>query len=222
MSEDYAKKAHTLFDKYYPIEIDTEIPFIEKKKLMNEWWNLHFKLLIESGLNRSDLKDIVENGIVKFRDGVQWFIDYLHENSIPLVILSANGVGDSIEMYLEKIECNHPNICRITNRFIWDEEGNAVSHYGPLINSHNKDETIINEIPEVYEKIKDQRNVILIGDCVGDIGMVEGFKHENLLKLGFLNHDPEKLIKNFEENYDVVILGDGDFSFVNNLIRELK
>lgn len=69
LTEDYARKAHALFDKYHPIEIDPSIPLQEKKKAMQEWWETHNKLLIDSELSRSNLEDIVKNGHVRFRGG---------------------------------------------------------------------------------------------------------------------------------------------------------
>ena len=56
-----------------------------------------------------------------------------------------------------------------------------------IITSWSKDETVLKEFPEIYNKIKDRKNVILIGDELGDVGMIEGFDYDNLLKIGFLN-----------------------------------
>jgi len=74
LSEDYAKKANALFEKYHPIEIDPKVSLEDKKKAMTEWWNIHNKLLISSGLSKKDLEDIVNNGHVKFREGVGDFL----------------------------------------------------------------------------------------------------------------------------------------------------
>ena len=46
LTSDYAKKAHTFYAKYHPIEIDPKIPWEEKKKAMYEWWTTHFDLLM--------------------------------------------------------------------------------------------------------------------------------------------------------------------------------
>jgi len=218
----YAEKAQGLFNKYHPIEVDSEIPLPEKRIKMQEWWNLHNKLLIESGLNKSDLKDIVKNGHVKFREGVPEFLDFVHKNDIPLVILSASGCGDAIQMFFQKIGKDYPNIVYVTNRFNWDKNGKAISTKGALIHCMNKDETVLEKIPEVYSLIKNKKNVILLGDSVGDLGMIEGFNYKNLLKIGFLNFDYNKSKEIFEDKFDIVLEGDGDFNFVNELIRELK
>ena len=221
LTEDYAKKAHALFDKYHPIEIDPSIPLQEKKKAMQEWWEAHIKLLIHSGLSKSDLKNIVKNGHVRFRKGVAEFLDFLNQYNIPLIIFSSSGCGDAIPIFFKNIGKNYPNIYYVTNHFNWDENGKAVSQKEPIIHCMNKDETILREIPNIYSKIQNRRNVLLLGDSISDLGMIEGFEYKTLLKIGFLNFDYDKLREKYKKNFDVVLEGDGDFNFVNNLIRDL-
>ncbi len=218
----YAEKAHALFDKYHPIETDPSIPMKEKKKAMQEWWSTHNRLLIKSGLRKSDLEDIVENGHVKFREGVPEFLDFLHEHDIPLVILSASGCGDAIQMYFKKYGKDTPNIHYVTNRFNWDEKGKALSPKKPFIHVMNKDETVLKEFPELYKIIKDRKNVILLGDSVSDLGMIGGFEYDHLIKVGFLNFEYNKFGDDFRKHFDIVLEGDGDFDAVNQLIRDLK
>ena len=121
LTKDYAEKANALFEKYHPIEIDPEISLEEKKEAMVEWWKVHNELLIKSGLSRKDLKSIVKSRGVKFREGVLEFLDYLNENSIPLVILSASGAGDAIPMFFEEVGKNYSNIFYVINEFNWNE-----------------------------------------------------------------------------------------------------
>lgn len=222
LTEGYAEKAHALFDKYHPIEIDPKIPLEEKKKAMQEWWETHNKLLIESGLSKLDLENIVKNGRVEFRDGAPEFLDFLYEHNIPLVILSASGCGDAIQLFFQKIGRDYPNIYCITNKFNWDKNGRVISTKGPIIHCMNKDEAILERIPEVYQAIKNRRNVILLGDSIGDLEMIKGFNYLNLLRIGFLNFDYDKSKEDYERNFDVVLEGDGDFNFVNTLIRDLE
>ncbi len=220
LTEDYSAKAHALFDKYHPIETNYSIPLDERKKAMQEWWEAHNKLLVKSGLSLKDLEDIVQNGHLKFREGVAEFLDFLHEQNIPLIIFSASGAGDVIELFFKKIGKNYSNIYYITNKFNWNENGKAISTKGTLIHSLNKDETILPDIPEVYQVVKNRRNVILLGDGIGDLGMITGFDYDNLIKIGFLNSPEFK--EEYEKNFDVILEGDGDFSFVNEIIKSLE
>jgi 5'-nucleotidase len=183
------RKHMLFFNKYHPIEINPDIPLKDKKKAMEEWWKSHIKLMIESGLSKSDLEDIIKNGPLKFREGVFEFLDILYKNSIPLVIISASGCGDAIPMFFEKYNKNYSNIYYITNFFNWEKNGKAVSFKGPIIHSMNKDEEVIKRFPKIYLKIKNRRNVVLLGDNVEDILMIHGFNYKNLLKIGFLNNE---------------------------------
>ncbi len=218
----YAEKAHELFNKYHAIEVDESIPFEERKKAMLEWWSLHHKLLIESGLKKSDLEDIAKNGWIKFRDGVLEFLDWLHEKNIPLVVLSASGCGEVVQMFFKHANKDYPNIYYVTNKLNWDENGKAVSAVDPIIHALNKDEMVLKQVPEVYEVIKDRKNVILLGDSLHDIGMIEGFDYDNLINIGFLNFDYNGFKELYLEKFDIVLEGDGDFGEVNKLIKELE
>ncbi len=216
ISKDYAKKAHELAEKYYPIEIDPTIPLEDKKGKMLEWWQAHFDLLIKSGLNKKHLRAIIEEDKIQFRDGVINFIDFLNKKNIPLIIISSSGVGDTIQMFLEKENKLYNNIHIITNTYEWDENGTAIKVKEPIIHVANKEETEVN-MPEV----KGKTNVFLLGDGIGDVKMIEGFEYNVLIKIGFLNEKIEESLGQYKENFDVVITNDGDFGFVNKLMREI-
>ncbi|MBU2576093.1 MAG: haloacid dehalogenase-like hydrolase [Nanoarchaeota archaeon] len=222
LSKGYSEKAHALFDKYHPIEIDASIPIEEKKKAMVNWWTSHFNLLIESGLSKKDLESVVASGISRLREGTKELFDYLHKENIPIVIISANGIGNVIPMILEKEKILYNNIYVITNLFEFYEDGKAFYKPKSLIHSMNKDETAVQDHPEIYEKIKDRKNVILIGDSLGDLEMTAGFEYESLLKIGFLNPGEEDNLEEYERNFDIIIKDDGDFSEINKLIKDIK
>lgn len=221
LTADYSEKAHALRDKYYPIEINPDISLKEKKKAMHDWWTTHFELLIKSGLNKRDLEKVVKSGKVKFRQGTLEFLDFLHANDIPTIILSSSGLGkDSISMYLENVGRLYDNIYIISNSFKWDKSGRVVSIKEPIIHSMNKDETSIKDFP-FYRKIRNRKNVLLLGDTLEDVGMIKGFKYDKLIKVGFLNEDVEKNLEKYKTVYDIVILNDGSMDYINKLMREI-
>jgi len=51
--------------------------------------------------------------------------------------------------------------------------------------------------------------------------MLDGFECENIIKIGFLNHDEESLFSEYQKRYDVIITKDGDMSFVCDFLREV-
>ncbi len=218
LTEDYTKKAQALRDKYYPIEINPNIPIEEKKKAMEEWWRTHKKLLIESGLNLKDVQDIVDNGNLEFREGAEEFFDLTHENKIPLIVFSSSGIGEAIILYFKKINKDYDNIHIITNSMNYNENGNAVSFKEPIIHVFNKGEIALKGLP-IMKELKNRKNVILLGDSLGDLDMVQGFDYDNLIKIGFYNYEEESL-EDFKKNFDVIILNDGKMDFVNDLIKQ--
>lgn len=221
LTPDYTEKAHALYNKYHAIEIDPNISRSEKEKKMHEWWTAHFNLLIKSGLNKRDIKKAVESGKVRLRDGFDEFLQILHSFGIPLVILSASGMGtEAISMYLEKEREGYDNIYIVSNVFDWDKDGNAIGVRQPIIHSHNKFESAIKNL-SFYEKIKERKNILLLGDSIEDANMVKGFDYDNLIKVGFLNEDVENNIKKNKKSYDAIILNDGSMGYVNDLLKEL-
>lgn len=219
---DYNAKSQALHKKYFAIETDPSIPKKEKMKAMKEWWEKQFALLIESGLNKKDIRHIVESGKTKLREGAASLILKLKENNIPLVIMSSSGLGgDAISMFLEKQGLLEDNIYIISNSFDWDKEGNAVSVKEPIIHGMKKYETAVQDYP-FFSRIEKRKNVLLMGDNIDDVGMIEGFDFDNLIKVGFLNKDPDKQKEGYyKENYDVVVLNDGSVGYINNLIDKI-
>lgn len=220
LTSEYAPEAHRLFDIYRPIEIDPNISQEVKNAKMHEWWRTHFDLLIKSGLNKKVIDEIVKKRTLQFREGALAFIDYLQAKDIPLVIMSA-APGDMIAEYLKQEDRLYDNVHIVANFFDFDEQGNVVNVKEPIIHSLNKHEIIIKDFP-VFDLIKNRKNVLLLGDGVDDVGMIEGFEYDNLIKVGFLNENAEENLEKFKENFDVILLYDASMDYVNNLIREIS
>jgi len=146
----------------------------------------------------------------------------------------SSGLGDVILELLKNDGLLYKNVHVITNLFEFDENGNAISYKEPVIHSMNKHETAIQNFP-IFDLIKDKKNIILLGDIIEDVGMIQGFEYDNIIKIGFLkennpfkkgltqNQDlkKEENIEKFKEFYDVIIMGEGDMGFVNQLMREI-
>jgi len=216
LTSDYISKAYALYDKYHPVEIDSRISREEKNIKMQEWWSAHFNLLIECGLTREVLEGVVKKKTLQFRGGALEFFDYLYKNSIPLIIMSA-GPGDMIAEYLRQEGRFYDNIHIVANFFEFDGGGKIINVKEPIIHSLNKTNILLKDFP-FFNKIKERKNVILLGDGPEDIGMIEGFDYENLLKVGFLNEEIGKDIKIFKKNFDVILPGDSDMKWINEFL----
>jgi len=219
LTPDYSPKAHELYDTYHPIEIDPKISKQEKMAKMHEWWKKHFELLVKSGLNKNVMDEIVAKKTLKFRKGALDLIDSLEKYKIPLVIMSA-GPGDMISQYLKQEGRLYNDIHIIANFFEFDKDGKVIKVKEPIIHSLNKKEIFVKDFP-AFKDVKARRNVILLGDGVDDIDMLEGFDYDNLLKIGFLNENVEENLPEFKKNFDVIILNDGEMDFVNQISKQI-
>lgn len=222
LTPDYPAKAQSLFDKYHPIEIDSKISLEEKKKAMQEWWKKHYALLIKSKLHRRDIERCVQSERTKFKQGVVNLFSLLRTQDVPIVIMSATGLGeDGLRMRFKKENINLNGVFFVANSFQWSPDGYLIGANEPIVHSMNKDETVVQDFPEVYEKIKNRKNVILLGDNEGDAEMITGFDYDNLIKIGFLNKMDEPALTEFKKIYDVVIIGNDSAEYTHKLMKEI-
>lgn len=222
LTPDYPAKAKAQFNKFHPMENDANISLKEKKLAMRKWWTLSFRLLLKSGLTKKDIARAVKSENVKFRGGDKKFFKLLHKHNIPLVIISGSGLGlEGINAYLRQTKNLSNNIHVISNSFIWDKTGRAVAVKKPIIHAANKDETEIKYFPAVMKKIKLRTSVILLGDKLEDLHMITGFNYSRLLKIGFLNENVKTNLRLFKKNFDIIILRDGPFDYINQTLKKI-
>ncbi len=214
---DYQKEANRLFDIYHPIEVDTKISLAEKMKKMHEWWKLHFDLIASSGLTTKVIEQVAREKPLRFRKGSLEFLSFLAEKGIPIVFMSA-APGDMILEYLRQNSLLHSNVHVVANRYKFDSKGRVISVQEPIIHTFNKTEVTLEGV-SIYPELKKRKNVLLLGDSIGDVGMVEGFKYDNLIKIGFLNEEVEKNLDLYKDNFDVVLTGDQDLGYINKLVK---
>lgn len=221
LTEDYAEKAHQLFDHYHAIECDPSLPLDYRKAQMKERWEKHDELLIASKLRLSDLKDIAQNGHLQLRKGVIDCLRTLNESWIPLVVFSASGCGDAIPLFMQHNQCDFPNISYVINRFNRDEEGFTKGIEGEIIHALNKDEWVFSKFPDLNKQLEKRNNVIVIGDGLGDAEMAQGSTHQTVLKIWILTLETPELLATYEEAFDLVLIGDDDCDEIGALMNEL-
>ena len=83
---------------------------------------------------------------------------------------------------------------------------------------YNKAESIRKRSKETSER----KNVIVLGDSLGDLHMAAGVKDPNVvLTIGFLNNNVESSLETYKENFDIVLVDDQTMSFPNSLLAEI-
>lgn len=215
LSSEYVKKAYELYDIYRPIEISNKIPEKERDEKMVEWWQKHLEIMIEYGMNKNVIKDIIKDSKIVLRNGASEFFNLLAKEGIPLIIFSA-GLGDLIQEFLKKDNKMQKNIHIVSNFYKFDKNGKVTGYKSKVIHTFNK-----NEIDIKDKTIENRKNVILLGDNLGDLGMLKGLDYDILIKICFLNQETKNLLEDFKKHFDVIILNDGPMDFVNTLIKEI-
>jgi 5'-nucleotidase len=163
---------------------------------------------------------MVKQTPVVFRDRLDTMLRFCEEENIPVLIFSA-GLADVILQIMILNDLWLPNMHLISNKMIFNEDGICIGFKEPLIHVFNKNEASVVHTTH-FSSIQDRRNVILLGDSLGDLRMADGLSHDVSLTIGFLNHDTEEWIEKYEEAFDIVILNDSPMDIVCDLLQAIK
>ena len=216
----YHERVRAAKDKYHPIELDVSISQEEKIPIMIQWYQEANRCLADSGVKLPWLPLMVEQSNVELRDQTDNMLKTLHSKEVPVLVLSA-GVGDLINHIMDHFGVLHSNVKLVSNFLKFDEEGNIVGLKGEeseLIHMYNKAETVRKRSEEASER----KNVIVLGDSLGDLHMAAGVKDPNVvLTIGFLNNNIESSLETYKENFDIVLVDDQTMSFANSLLGEI-
>ena len=217
--KEYSAERKKLFEYYRPIEINEELDYETKNKLMIEWWQKHINLLIKYNLTEELInKSSKESNALVFREGAKEFLVNMRDRNIPVIIISA-GIGNFIKQFLINNNCDFDNIFIISN-FIKFKDGIAHGVNDDVIHSLNKDK--IDFSNEIKDKIKNKKNIILFGDNISDVKMSKEQDPKKILKIGFLEEKIEENRLYFEGKYDVVCVDNIGFSELSSNIPILK
>ncbi len=218
VTKEFIDECLKLFNYYHKFEIDESITLEKKISLMNEWYRKNIETLAKFEITEEIINYAANNeSVMSFRNGAIEFLKAMHDKNIPIIIISA-GVGNIIEQFLIRYNCNYPNIY-ICSNFLEYENGiikgvrnNNLTH--PL----NKNEVYLPQ--NIKSKITDRNNILLLGNSVLDINMVNTSK--NVYKLGFLDEKIEERLDPFKENFDIVCINNTSYDEIRSKIKILN
>ncbi len=215
---EYVEERKKLYDYYRPIEINEEMDYLERNRLMTEWWNKHIGLFIKYQLRKEVIDDAVLNlRVMTFRKGAKEFLESLNRRNIHVMIISA-GIGNFIEQFLIQNHCNFPNIYIVAN-FIKFENNVAVGVSDNIIHSLNKNE--VSYPIEVRDKLLGREHAILLGDSLSDIKMLDEKRRNYSLKIGFLEENVIENKDKYAQEFDLVCTDHTDYFELDDYLREL-
>merc|ERR1712070_1071585 len=200
---------------------------------MMEWCSKVNYLIGTQNLTQSDISDAVASSCdFHIREGVVETFGILLEKGIPIIILSAAGVGNVIDEVVRQCIAKPdgtkgspwPNVRVLSNTMIFDADGNFSEFSEPLVHMYNKS---LQDAPDDIRQILAGRDVgVLCGDSLGDLTMAHGHTTTDLLKFGFLNENVDERMGKYigtrgREAFDRIILNDGDWSPILDLFKRL-
>ena len=218
LSPEIVRYKKQIFDYYFPIEKDPNRTMEEKKPYMLEWYQKSNDSLVDGGFRREWLERAVrtaqEAGTLALRPGFAELLNTLQAHNVPVLIFSA-GIANVITEIFQQLLPSAP-LAKTTqvvgNEMTFDSDG-VLRGWGPLIHMYNKNQSVV-------PKSQQRRNVLLLGDGLGDVTMADGAATEPacILKVGFLNEHEDELLAQYEAQFDMVILGDQGMAEVQKIV----
>lgn len=217
LAPEFNKEITNLYNKYRPIELDYKIDYEEKCNAMEMWYKECMDLYYKYGLTIDKLKTSINNSEPNFRQGVNTFFNYMHNNEIPIIILSA-GIGNVIEGSLKKNNCYYDNMYIISNFIKFDSEGKMIKFDDDMIDSMNKNLNK-SKLGNWNKKIENRKYKLLLGDLVEDKNMVDKSEWDTTISIGFIEKNIENL-PIFEKNFDIVLSNeDANYNSVMEILK---
>ena len=193
---EFLEERTKLYKYYRPLELDYTIASEEKRNIMKKWAKSSFTLLSKYLTSEEIIEDSLKNANLHLRIGAKEFLENMYKKNIPVVIMSA-GVGNIIKKFLEKQGVLYDNIILISNFFKFKVNKSYIDIEN-IISSSNKD---YSKIPtEIRKSLDKKENVLLCGDIIEDIKMIEESQKDKALTIGFLDNNIDTNLEIYNKN----------------------
>lgn len=198
---------------YLPIEKDTKISKEKKAIYLKQWLEKNLNIFIDSKLTKEQIDEISsKKESMILRKGVGELFDFTKKNNIPIIIISA-GIKDVIINFLKSNNLLYNNIFILSNEIVYKDNIIAGFKHEAM---HTLNKREVTYPKEIREKVKDRKEVILLGDNIEDIMMIPK-NIKKAIKIGFLNGNKNKKI--FEKKFDI-LYKEEPISEVINIIKK--
>ena len=235
LSDTYHATAKALQNKYYPLEIATDITYEQRVAFMVEWVTQAHDVLLTTGLTKTMISTAVASGLaenrIQLRDKTLDLLKIFESFGVPCLIFSA-GIADVLEEVLKQsmeVSTLPSKVFVASNRCKFNDAGMLVGFEDPIFHVFNKKASAIahncgffSSDANIENRMSQRKNLLLIGDSLGDLTMSDGIlgDKDSIIRVGFLNDRPDRLPQ-YLEAYDVVILGDPGMDFVVDFISNI-
>ena len=160
---------------------------------------------------------------ILFRDGASDFFKAIISHQINCYIVSG-GIRCVMVQCLDLLAAEKSitgldkwvKICATEEKY--DEEKKLVAFRKPYITSINKPDGLTHD---KFPEIKPTINAIIVGDYLLDTHAGDNLNIKTSLTIGFYNGRGDGTLKEYLLAYDMVILGDGSYSLVTEMISKV-
>lgn len=218
---------------YYPIELDPTLSVEEKTPHMAEvflliilyhqvifcllqWYTKANMALGESQVKADWFPRMVDASNCELRDSTDVLLNTANNGSVPFIILSA-GIGDLIREILSHQKLMLDNMRIVSNFLEFDSKTGVVVGLKSDMPIH-----MFNKKAPNQEGLEERKNIVLIGDSLGDVRMADGIKDINVvLSIGFLNKNVEANLSEYKRCFDIVLVDDQTMDFPLALLEDI-
>ncbi|CAJ0574450.1 unnamed protein product, partial [Mesorhabditis spiculigera] len=188
----------------------------EKKRICTDWWNESHKHIVNAGFSMHNLPTYIDHANITLRKNFGYLSDLINEKRLPFVVVSA-GIEEVIREILHDFKIATLQIA--ANKFVTDNAGKIVDFGPTLIHSYNKDGPRFRSLLNDPTILDGEYVVVLLGDSLGDLIMLEGIKPRLAYTIGFCNKPSQR--KEFEAAFDLVLDRDAGMETAAEVLLEM-
>ena len=229
-----------LCNEYMKYETDSTYDKKIREQKVHEFYSKSLDVYINPKFTRNSIGKMLEKFKEKYelRKYTKELFELLIKLEIPIVIVSGGVkevIIDLLKTSINNFEkyLSEKKIIIIANELYFEEGKGCIGHSTNVIYAFNKSnfvkETIKNNFPQV-------KNVIVMGDHLNDFDSVQDLEinKNDIIGIGFVNIKPEilndetkkeiikKNVEEYNNVYDVNLIGDNDFDFIIKLFEKFQ
>ena len=229
-----------LCNEYMKYETDNTYDKKIREQKVHEFYSKSLDVYINPKFTRNSIGKMLEKFKEKYelRKYTKELFELLIKLEIPIVIVSGGVkevIIDLLKTSINNFEkyLSEKKIIIIANELYFEEDKGCIGHSTNVIYAFNKSnfvkETIKNNFPQV-------KNVIVMGDHLNDFDSVQDLEinKNDIIGIGFVNIKPEilndetkkeiikKNVEEYNNVYDVNLIGDNDFDFIIKLFEKFQ
>ena len=229
-----------LCNEYMKYETDSTYDKKIREQKVHEFYSKSLDVYINPKFTRNSIGKMLEKFKEKYelRKYTKELFELLIKLDIPIVIVSGGVkevIIDLLKTSINNFEkyLSEKKIIIIANELYFEEGKGCIGHSTNVIYAFNKSnfvkETIKNNFPQV-------KNVIVMGDHLNDFDSVQDLEIDknDIIGIGFVNIKPEilndetkkeiikKNVEEYNNVYDVNLIGDNDFDFIIKLFEKFQ